>query len=176
MLRFDTIAVARALAEMNIVPVMVIGEILNNNLHEFHKFQICIGSKILQIQIKPYEVYFSDTFNYIPLSLRKLANAFDLDIGKSFFPMKMLTPEFYGTTMEWPDIALWEPEKLVESDREHLRAWYEEEKVKYVVFNFNLQLELYCIVGTLLCACVKRLSNLPLFIIERCASSGKRRA
>lgn len=108
-------------------------------------FQVCIGSKILQIQLREYGVYFNDTFNYLPMSLRKLAAAFSLEMEKSFFPMTLLTPENYNTCIPWPELSFWEPEKLEEQDRLQLIQWHKTCCEQYGgYFDFNHHLELYC--------------------------------
>ena len=112
-------------------------------------FQTCIGAKILQIKLPKHGVYFNDTYNYLPLSLRNLAAAFSLNIQKGYFPMSLLkTPEYHNTVIEWPGLDAWYPEKLTAANLVDLKQWYPIERERHLgLFDFNHHLEQYCIVS-----------------------------
>lgn len=62
----------------------------------------------LQLNFNKYKIYFRDSFLMLPLSLRKLAKAFQVDIQKGYFPYRFVTEtnlEYIGIT---PDISFFD--------------------------------------------------------------------
>ena len=104
------------------------------------------GLKIISLTIPIINLRFVDSFNFLPMGLAKLPEAFGLDCGsKGYFPHFFNTPEnwdYVGNGL--PDQKYYGPEFMDTKARRAFTQWHEEENSKQLPYNFQEQLAMYC--------------------------------
>lgn len=87
------------------------------------------------------------------------------DTSKGFFPHKFNVEENQNYVGPYPDASFYGPEEMKSDVKKKFEAWYE--TVKHLIFNFQLDMLLYCIndVDILRKACIK-------FTLEMMAEAG----
>jgi hypothetical protein len=83
---------------------------------------------------------FLDSFN--PCSLRKLPEAFGLQVSKSWYPHYVNTAENLDYVGSIPDITYYGASEMSKAERRDFLEWYEGQKAE--VFNNRHVLESYC--------------------------------
>jgi hypothetical protein len=103
------------------------------------------GQKIMTMNVRGCNVWFVDSFNFLPMALAKLPAAFDLKVGnKGYFPHlfnikgnedyvgELPAPEYYGV------------ESMNENERKKFFEWYEQQVSAGVVFDMKREIAMYC--------------------------------
>ena len=104
---------------------------------------ICKGQKVLEIRIEHADVRFIDSFNFLPMGLAKLPDAFGLDCGsKGYFPHFFNRPENQEYIDRYPDPKYYGVSQMSSSQRQNFYLWYKEQEGK--MFNFRKEMALYC--------------------------------
>jgi hypothetical protein len=85
---------------------------------------------------------FLDSVSFIPCSLRKLSEAFGLQVSKSWYPHYFNTEENLDYIGSTPDITYYGVSEMPESERSGFLEWYEGQKAE--VFDNRRVLESYC--------------------------------
>lgn len=107
------------------------------------------GQKIMVLEVPGSQIRFIDSFNFLPMGLAKLPQAFGLADScgsKGYFP------HFYNRKENWfkGEVELPEPkdygaDTMSESERKKFMAWYSEELRKGSKFHLEKELAKYCI-------------------------------
>lgn len=106
------------------------------------------GLKIMHLSVKDYKIRFIDSINFFQMPLAKLPKTFGLDqtkMLKGFFPHLFNKKENFGYIGKIPDAKYYCPESMTPDARAEFMAWHEELLNKNYVFDFNKELEQYCI-------------------------------
>ena len=113
------------------------------------------GTKILLMTLG--NVKFLDSLNFMPMSLAKLPQSFDLskNLKKGYFPHFFNKKENENYIGPLPSLEYYDPDSMMEDDRNSFLKWYEENKTQE--FNFQRDIVAYCIsdVEILSEACLK---------------------
>ncbi len=123
---FDGVFILKTFIDNNIIPDV-----------------ICKGQKLLEIRVPQRNLRFIDSFNFLPMGLAKLPDAFGLDCGsKGYFPHFFNSPENQNYVGPYPDPKYYGVSQMIISDREKFYIWYKEQKDK--TFNFIEEMAMYC--------------------------------
>jgi hypothetical protein len=123
---FDGVFILKTFLENNIIPQV-----------------ICKGQKLLEIRVTQTDLRFIDSFNFLPMGLAKLPEAFGLDCGsKGFFPHFFNRPENQNYVGPYPEPKYYGVSQMSNSVRENFYKWYKEQAGK--TFNFAEEMEEYC--------------------------------
>jgi hypothetical protein len=98
------------------------------------------GSKIMSMRME--HLLFIDSVSFLPMSLRKLPEAFQLSARKSWYPYFFNTRENLNYVGHIPDIALYGVDAMSVSESQEFMPWYEKQKDQ--VFDKRRSLEDYC--------------------------------
>jgi hypothetical protein len=91
------------------------------------------GLNIMCMKMK--HLVFLDSVSFIPCSLRKLPEAFGLQVSKSWYPHYFNAEENLDYVGTIPDIAYYGASEMSESESSDFIAWYEGQKA--AVFHNN---------------------------------------
>jgi hypothetical protein len=98
------------------------------------------GLKIMCMKME--HLVFLDSISFIPCSLRKLSEAFGLQVTKSWYPHYFNTEENLDYIGTIPDIAYYGASAMSECERRDFLEWYKGQKAE--VFDNRRVLESYC--------------------------------
>ena len=99
------------------------------------------GTKIVTMTIKEINLRFIDSINFLPFSLKKVAQSFDLQYTKGYFPHMSNTLDMIGYVGAMPPPEKYGIENMTTGAREEFFAWYKENEHK--VFDFDAELLRY---------------------------------
>lgn len=113
------------------------------------------GNKIILIESSRYR--FLDSLNFLPTSLSNLPKMFDIPAQKGYYPHRFNTSQNYSYIGPIPDKEMYDYSSMNVKERKAFLTFYEEEKLKGLLFNNKAELEKYCRidVNILRIACVK---------------------
>ena len=94
------------------------------------------GNQIIQLKVER-QFTLKDTFLFMPLSLAKLAQSFDIPEQKGYFPYLFDTPDNHHYVGAWPPAASYNPGGKSRAERQKFETWYEEQRGK----TFDMQQE-----------------------------------
>jgi hypothetical protein len=104
---------------------------------------ICKGQKLLEIRVSHVDLRFIDSFNFLPMSLAKLPEAFALGCGsKGHFPHFFNRPENQSYVGPYPEPKYYGVSQMSCSERKKFYIWYKEQEGK--TFDFKEQMARYC--------------------------------
>jgi len=122
------------------------GTLLINTLYEHAhevKNQFAIGAKVLCFQSGP--LTFKDSLCFLNMPLAAFPDTFGLtEMKKGYFPHAFNTPENQNYRGRLPDKDYYDPEKMMEKEKEKFEVWYAEQEAKNEVFDLRKELESYC--------------------------------
>lgn len=127
---FDGIFILRELIENCVVPDVILN-----------------GLKILTLTVPGLGLRFLDSFNFFPMALAKLPEAFGLSEcgSKGYFPHFFNTPENQDCDrIGLPDKKYYGMESMLPKAREAFEKWYDAENAKNVRFVFRDEIARYC--------------------------------
>lgn len=104
------------------------------------------GSALLDVWIHGMgnRLHFRDTYLYMNTALRNLADTFQIESRKEFFPMKLLRKQYLNTVIPWPEKRFYG--KIKAKDRAEFDAfWLREREIHEGSFDWNYILETYCV-------------------------------
>ena len=104
------------------------------------------SSKIIQLIVKEYGIYFIDSLNFIQGKLSDFPKIMGLSqVGdKGYFPYKALKREFYDYVGPKLDIDFYSTGSMKSDEREKFLEWYENLGEEYI-FHFKRELVTYCV-------------------------------
>ncbi len=103
------------------------------------------GQRILMMKIPSVNVRVIDSFNFIPMGLSKLPDAFGLDCGcKGYFPHFANTPENANYVGPLPEPRFYGADLMSVGERAKFDAWYTEQVATGAVFDFKTEMARYC--------------------------------
>lgn len=93
---------------------------------------------ILQIRV-------IDSFNFLPMALAKLPDAFQLEsLAKGYFPHFFTSKENLNYVGPYPPVEMYGPDGMSIEGREKFYRWYQEKIDNREVFDFNSEMIKYC--------------------------------
>lgn len=93
---------------------------------------------ILQIRV-------IDSFNFSPMALAKLPDAFQLEfLAKGYFPHFFTSKENLNYVGPYPPVEMYGPDGMSIEGREKFYRWYQEKIDNREVFDFNSEMIKYC--------------------------------
>ncbi|XP_033111239.1 uncharacterized protein LOC117112281 [Anneissia japonica] len=102
------------------------------------------GGKLISIKVKDTTIRFIDSLSFLPMPLSKLPKTFGIkELKKGYFPHRFNTIENKDYVGSYPDISMFDPDKMSESARGDFFAWYNQKQNE--VFNLRQELIDYCI-------------------------------
>jgi hypothetical protein len=126
---FDGIFVLKGLLENGVCPDVIVN-----------------GQKITVITVQSHKFRFIDSFNFLPMGLSKLPEAFALDCGsKGYFPHFFNTPGNQNYIGPLPDKKFYGIDTMGKNELKKFEEWYQIETERGAVFNFTEEMKKYCI-------------------------------
>ena len=123
---FDGVFILRTFLENGVIPTV-----------------ICKGLKLLEIRANYADLRFIDSFNFLPMALSKLPDAFGLDCGnKGYFPHFFNRPENANYADAYPEPKYYGVSQMSTDQREKFYIWYKKQEGKK--FDFKQQMSEYC--------------------------------
>ena len=110
------------------------------------------GSKVIYIEVNSrLTIRLIDSCNFLPMKLKDLLAAFDLDDIKGEFPHFWNTKEHQNYIGAYPPPEMYGSESMNTNDRLKFLAWYAEKEKN--IFDFRKEMDEYCRadVVTLIC-------------------------
>ena len=105
--------------------------------------QLTVGAKVLSFKSGP--LTFIDSRSFLPMPLASFPSTFNLsELKKGFFPHLFNTPENQQYVGRIPDLAFYDPDSMMYSQKEELINWHNEQVRRNVQFNFKEELISYC--------------------------------
>ena len=108
---------------------------------------IMSGSKIMQLDVKEYNIRFRDSYNYNPQSLSSWAKTFDLakNEQKGSFPHEYNSPEHWGKEVQYPNKTAYGYNNMKKAERKAFMKFYRKDRRKKKnLFNVDAELLRYC--------------------------------
>ncbi len=103
------------------------------------------GQRILMMKIPSTNLRIIDSFNFLPMGLAKLPDAFGLPCGsKGHFPHFFNTPENASYVGPLPEPRFYGVDLMSVGDKEKFDAWYGEQVAAGAVFDFQAEMAMYC--------------------------------
>ena len=110
------------------------------------KTLIMAGNKIMMMEFA--SLTWIDSLNHLASSLAGLPKMFGMDTGlvkKGFFPFKFNIKENQSYVGLIPEIKYFEPSRMMPEKKKAFFAWHKEQEKKGVVYDFQKELQEYCI-------------------------------
>ncbi len=124
---FDGVLLLRKMLERNTVPNCILK-----------------GQKIMTMSISGCNIRFVDSYNFLPMALSKLPDAFGVPGEKGYFPYVFNVKENESYVGELPPAEYYGLESMSGSNRRKFVAWYEQQKALGVVFDMKKEIAAYC--------------------------------
>jgi hypothetical protein len=103
------------------------------------------GQRILMMKVRHLGLRVVDSFNFLPMGLSKLPEAFGLSCGsKGYFPHFMNSPDNYSYVGPLPEAKYYGVDSMSVGERCKFEKWYKEQQDAGVVFNFREEMAMYC--------------------------------
>lgn len=104
------------------------------------------GTRLLMLNVKPLNLKFVDSFNFVHTSLRKLSKMFGITESKTFFPYSMLKPELMNYIGPLPSKDKYEYNDMSQSEQKEFDTFYHQQQSIHRDKPFNLKTTLveYC--------------------------------
>lgn len=121
------------------------------------------GQKIMQLQLRDYNIRIIDSLNFFHMKLADLPKAFGLDtnLAKGTFPHLFNTQENWEYKGPLPDLRFFDPDRMREKERAEFLEWYHSLKESDYVFDFRKEILQYCVNDVSIlresCLCFRRL-------------------
>ncbi|KAJ8019010.1 putative DNA polymerase [Holothuria leucospilota] len=104
------------------------------------------GAKVMTIELLRNRMRFIDSVNFLPMPLANMPKTFGIhELKKGFFPHLFNTTENQSYVGLLPDASFFAPNYMREEKRKEFFDWYESEKEKGFLFDFQKELVAYCI-------------------------------
>jgi len=98
------------------------------------------------MELKEAEIKFRDSLNFLPMPLKALTKTFGLtELKKGYFPPFFNRKENQTYVGALPPVEDYDPDNLSDKKRTEFLAWYEELKNEEYLFDFEQEIEEYCI-------------------------------
>jgi hypothetical protein len=120
--------------------VIVLEQILNNFFLKVDT--VYKGAKILTMTVPEYKLRFIDSMSFLPMALKKLPAAFDLQSKKGDFPHFFNLSKNFNYVGPIPDIKYYGADNMSAAGRNEFLEWYEKQGDK--VFDFQREILAYC--------------------------------
>ena len=102
------------------------------------------GGKVMMLECIEHRMRFLDSLNFIPMPLKNLPKSFDLhEFKKGYFPHLFNTKDNQNCIGKFPDKKYFDPDGMLNSDRENVFKWYESNS-NHSNYNFQKEMESYC--------------------------------
>lgn len=126
------------------------------------------GAKIIQMTVN--KLTFKDSYCFIPVALRKFSKTFGVQEFKGFFPHFLNTLENQNYVGPYPDKHYYGVDYMQDDEeKKECEQWLKDKQEKGEVFDFQLELEKYCLQDTrlLMMGCLRfRSLYFTLFNVE----------
>ena len=120
--------------------VIILEKILNNFCVKVDT--IYRGAKIVSMKIPEYKIRFIDSMSFLPMALKKLTSAFDLNSKKGDFPHFFNVSENFDYIGPMPDIKYYAGDSMSPEARGEFLKWYNLQEGK--IFDFQKEILSYC--------------------------------
>lgn len=116
------------------------------------------GSKVQMFNVNAFQIRVIDSFNFLPMALAKLPDAFQLEsLAKGYFPHFFTCRENLSYVGPYPSPETYGPDGMSIEGREKFYEWYRGKIDSGEVFDFHSEMVRYCRsdVDILRRACIK---------------------
>ena len=104
------------------------------------------GAKIMSMELEEAEIKFRDSLNFLPMPLKAIPKTFDLtELKKGYFPHFFNRKQNQTYVGSLPPVEDYDPDNLSAKERKEVLAWYEELKNEEYLFDFEQEIEEYCL-------------------------------
>ncbi|KAJ8025022.1 putative DNA polymerase [Holothuria leucospilota] len=104
------------------------------------------GAKVMFIKLLGNSIRFIDSVNFLPMPLSNMPKTFGFnELKKGYFPRLFNTTENQTYIGHSPEASYYAPDVMSSEKRKDFFMWYETEKNKGLLFDFQKELVAYCI-------------------------------
>ncbi len=107
-----------------------------------------VGQEIYELSLKQHQLYFRDSFKFVPIALRHMPKCFDVAARKQYFPFEFLKREMLDMVLDWPTEEQFNNgKKMSDAERRDFHIWNEAMKKASPDGKFHVrrQMEHYCV-------------------------------